>query len=396
MRLHWCLVALLLLAACALPATPPQRLQAAPPDTVLPDLTDAGNLLDTLPEDIDADDAEAADAGGMPAPVAAEATPAQQAAYAQDTPNVDAGGPMPARPTGTLFYDDFSEGFTDQWEYGENSPVEDDANGNPAPALKLPARAKIRVSSSGLGKSSEVKITTAVEPFSITNGLSISFEVKLPDAPENSLGAFAVALREQDESYPNAAFTIDTNALVYNTRIPYSSTRDDRYRRATGSMIRDTKWHRFELAVDADGTAKWKKDGVTKLTGYLVPGDYLLEIRASPATVTDTQQYYYLLDNVVVRSLGQAPVQEKQPATQPSQQSTYSTSTKGTLSISDDQGYLFVGDSYIGKGRATVSAAPGYYTVSALSPSTSDECWKRSVRVDAGKTTTVKIDSYCR
>ena len=214
-----------------------------------------------------------------------------------------------------LLIDDFSEGFLDIWEYQFNAPTVENAEGYPAPSLKLPARGKIQVSSSGLGKSSEVLITTAVEPFTITNGLSVSFDVKLPEtpseSPENFLGGLTVELRKQSESYPNARLGITDTRLSYLTRMSQSSTSDNRYRSASGPAIHDNKWHTFELIIDADGAAKWRewKNGkaVTKLTGYIEPGDYVVEIRASPATVFETQPYYYLVDNVWVYSLGQTP-----------------------------------------------------------------------------------------
>jgi hypothetical protein len=74
---------------------------------------------------------------------------------------------------------------------------------------------------------------------------------------------------------------------------------------------------------------------------------------------------------------------------------TYSTGTgngKGVLSVSADRGMIIsvsgIGD--IGIGGAVISLAPGNYTVSIRNPSTNQIIWQTTVRIDAGKTTTVK------
>ena len=47
-----------------------------------------------------------------------------------------------------------------------------------------------------------------------------------------------------------------------------------------------------------------------------------------------------------------------------------------------------IGD--IGTGGAVISLAPGSYTVAIRNPSTNQIAWQTTVRIDAGKTTTVK------
>jgi len=81
---------------------------------------------------------------------------------------------------------------------------------------------------------------------------------------------------------------------------------------------------------------------------------------------------------------------------QPTTTTTTTTSSTGTLSVSDDYGYLYVGSSYIGKGSAVVTLAVGNYTLYDYSPTTGNLCWQKSIRIDGGKTTTVKDNSYCR
>lgn len=68
----------------------------------------------------------------------------------------------------------------------------------------------------------------------------------------------------------------------------------------------------------------------------------------------------------------------------------------GTLSVSDDNGYLLVNGLYIGQGRAVVTLPAGQYTLYAVSPSTGKKCWETGIRIDAGRTTTVRYSSYCR
>ncbi len=68
----------------------------------------------------------------------------------------------------------------------------------------------------------------------------------------------------------------------------------------------------------------------------------------------------------------------------------------GTLSVSDDSGYLFVNGTYIGQGIATVTLAAGSYTLYAISPSTGHKCWETGIRVDGGRTTTVRYSVYCQ
>lgn len=275
-------------------------------------------------QEIGSDVAEYADVGGLPEVANAEITSASQDsggllnvvnAQVSSREDYNPGGPAAvANLPGTLFVDRFEIFDEDKWEYRFNAPEVDTSVGNSAPSLKLPARGKIQTSSSGLGKSSDVLITTAVEPFTITNGLSISFDVKLPEIPSGSqdyfLGGLLFNLRKQDEDYPNAILGIASNSLSYLTRMSKSSYSDNRYKSAKGVAIRDTKWHNFELSIDSNGVAYWKKDGVTKLTGYIEPGDYVFEIRASPVTFFEIDaagQYNYLIDNVVIRSLDQNP-----------------------------------------------------------------------------------------
>ena len=73
-----------------------------------------------------------------------------------------------------------------------------------------------------------------------------------------------------------------------------------------------------------------------------------------------------------------------------------SVSGTGTLSVSDDNGELYVNGGYIGRGLAVVTLPAGNYTLYARSPSTGAICWQTGIRIDAGRTTTVRQSSYCR
>jgi hypothetical protein len=66
--------------------------------------------------------------------------------------------------------------------------------------------------------------------------------------------------------------------------------------------------------------------------------------------------------------------------------------SKGILSVSTDSGLVVsvsgIGD--IGTGGASISLAPGIYTVSIRNPAANDIRWQSTVRIDSGKTTVVK------
>ncbi len=71
-------------------------------------------------------------------------------------------------------------------------------------------------------------------------------------------------------------------------------------------------------------------------------------------------------------------------------------STTGTLSISADQGNIYVNNSFRGRASVTLtSLPPGAYTVQARRTTDDTVCWTRNVRVKAGKTTTLRVNTSC-
>lgn len=75
---------------------------------------------------------------------------------------------------------------------------------------------------------------------------------------------------------------------------------------------------------------------------------------------------------------------------------SYPAGYTGTLSVSDDRGYLLVNGGYIGHGHAVITLPVGYHTLTAISPSTGRKCWETSIHIDGGRTTTVRYRSYCQ
>jgi hypothetical protein len=112
-----------------------------------------------------------------------------------------------------------------------------------------------------------------------------------------------------------------------------------------------------------------------------------------PADVA-VDQYY--VDNVVVDSLGETPSSKTTTNGGSTQGGSGTTSSVGTLSISDDQGNIYVNGRYYGKGSVVLSVYPGTYSVYATSPSDGSTCWQTSATVTAGKTTAVRMSTYCR
>jgi len=67
----------------------------------------------------------------------------------------------------------------------------------------------------------------------------------------------------------------------------------------------------------------------------------------------------------------------------------------GTLSVSDDQGNIYVSGTYIGKGHASVTLPAGDYTVSCYN-SVGSLCWQQHTTIYSGKTSSIKSNTYCR
>ncbi|MEK7131364.1 MAG: hypothetical protein AAB797_01330 [Patescibacteria group bacterium] len=67
----------------------------------------------------------------------------------------------------------------------------------------------------------------------------------------------------------------------------------------------NANFHTFKFTVDADGNAKWFRDGIMKnsFDGFPV-GDYIVSFSASgrnlPVYSTSTATYYHNVDNILV------------------------------------------------------------------------------------------------
>ncbi len=325
-----------------------------------------------------------------------EPTPVETAEVIDETPEPSPTETPEPTPDNVLFSDDFSGGFPRKnWVYtGEGVLNVDSSMGNPAPSLWFPGKKLAPMPTGGggvpIGQSYAIELRSATNPFNSASGLDLSADVS---ADGKSPFDFKVMNQNDRNVYAEAGIT--EGSVTYNIRTSYNSGN-----RIVSPVMKDSGFHRFTFMVDSKGNAKWLRDGVVQLSqpGFPV-GDYLVTFRGTGGTVfyeaMVTKGSY--VDNVKVLSLMQEPAMTVRRITTPTPiTGSGGTSGKGTLSVSDDQGYLYVGGSYIGKGSAVVSLYAGSYTLSAYSPSTGDLCWQRSIRIDGGKTTTVKIDAYCR
>lgn len=310
----------------------------------------------------------------------------------------------PAAPTMTvtvpsdnnvLFYDDFSGSFPARnWAYtGGGTPTVDSSTGNPSPSIWLPGSRLVPTPTGGgggvpIGQSSPIELRTATNPFNSASGLDVSADVS---ADGKSVFDFKVMNQNDRNVYAEA--TVTEGSVTYNIRTSYNSGN-----RIVSPVITDSNFHSLTFTVDAGGNAKWLRDGVVQLSQPVFPvGDYLVAFTGRGGTTFNEAMVTAgsRVDNVRVLSLMQEPATVRRATPTPAAGSG-GTSGKGTLSVSDDQGHLYVGGNYIGKGSAVVSLSAGSYTLSAKSPSSGEMCWQRTIRIDGGKTTTVKIDTYCR
>jgi hypothetical protein len=220
-------------------------------------------------------------------------------------------------PLSSVFYEDFSGVFPgSKWVYerdsGYNSslPQIDSNIGNPAPSLAMPfpgSKERGSINMSG------TKIITEVNPFNSTNGFSISADIRQPDTSFETTGnqfagtwirSFRFDIKNITNQYAYANLEIDPLA----EKIKYGIYRE--YTGGGGSFVTapympDANFHTFKFTVDADGNAKWFRDGIMKnsFDGFPV-GDYLVSMVASgrplPINSTSTASYFHNVDNVVV------------------------------------------------------------------------------------------------
>lgn len=68
----------------------------------------------------------------------------------------------------------------------------------------------------------------------------------------------------------------------------------------------------------------------------------------------------------------------------------------GTLTVSADNGYIYIdGDEY-GQGGISVTLPAGSYVVSAVSPSTGGTCWQTTISIGNGTQSLIKNGTWCR
>lgn len=310
-------------------------------------------------------------------------------------------------PNPVLFYDDFSGDFPGKnWIYtgGGGTPLVDSSAGNPVPSLWMPGPKLLPQPTSlgeggptivGSGQGSLIELRSATNPFNTVAGFEISADVST-----DTKSSFTFTIINQNENRIYASAMPTNGYVTYEIRQAYNTGRSTKT-----PVMTDSGFHKLAFKVDADGNAKWLRDDVQQfsLSGFPA-GDYIILFKTSGGTTYDKQLATrgVYIDNVKVTSL-MGTASPKETSTQRTTAGGGgggggggTTSTIGTLSVSDDNGNLYVGGSYIGRGRAVVSLYAGSYTLSAYSPSTGDLCWQRSIRIDGGKTTLVKIDTYCR
>lgn len=305
-------------------------------------------------------------------------------------------------PDNVLFYDDFSGGFPGKnWIYtgGGGTPQVDSSTGNPGPSLWLPGPKLVPAPTSmgeggptivGSGQGSLIELRSATNPFNTVAGFEISADVST-----DTKSSFTFSIINQNEKRIYASAMPTNGYVTYEIRQAYNTGRSTK-----NPVMADSDFHKLTFKVDANGNAKWLRDDVQQfsLSGFPA-GDYIILFKTSGGTTYDKQLATrgVYIDNVKATSLMQtaSPKETSTSSTTTAGRGT-TTSTIGTLSVSDDNGNLYVGGSYIGRGSAVVSLYAGSYTLSDYSPSTGDLCWQRSIRIDGGKTTLVKIDTYCR
>ncbi len=230
------------------------------------------------------------------------------------TQNTSANTVVSTAPANAVFFEDFSGAFPgNKWivssQSGMNQPTPqiDATVGNPASSLGVPY-------SSGesnyipMGK----KVIADVNPFNSADGFSISFDVRQPDTSAETVAyssggwvrSFKFEIKNMTNQYAYANMEIRPDAEL----IDYSIYRA--YVGGGGSYISapytpNANFHSFKFTVDADGNAKWFRDGILKNSfGGFPVGDYALSFSASgrnlPVGSPSTATYFHNIDNIAV------------------------------------------------------------------------------------------------
>ncbi len=229
-------------------------------------------------------------------------------------PVVDQKTSPSSKPTlSGIFTEDFSGGFPgNKWVISSESsgssqpsPQIDSIVGNPAPSLAVP------FSSGGSniilpGK----KVTAEVNPFSSSNGFSVSVDVRQPDTSleTGELGTwirnfkFTVKHLTNKDAYASVEIKPDAAQINYMISREYIGGGASY---VTAPYMPDANFHTFKFTVDADGNAKWLRDGILKNSFDGFPtGDYLVSFSASgrnlPIYSTSTASYSHNVDNILV------------------------------------------------------------------------------------------------
>ena len=230
------------------------------------------------------------------------------------TSNTSASTVTSATPANAVFYEDFSGAFpgskwivSSQSGMNQPSPQIDASVGNPASSLGVPY-------SSGesnyipMGK----KVTADVNPFNSADGFSISLDVRQPDTSAETVAyssggwvrnfKFEIKHLTNQYAYANMEIRPDTELIQYGIYRAYVG--------GGGSSVSvpytpNADFHTFKFTVDADGNAKWYRDGILKNSfGGFPVGDYVLSFSASgrnlPVGSPSTATYFHNIDNIAV------------------------------------------------------------------------------------------------
>lgn len=218
-------------------------------------------------------------------------------------------------PANAVFYEDFSGIFPgNKWVvsgtsgYTTQPSPQIDANiGNPAASLAMP------FSSGGSnviiqGK----KVAADANPFNSADGFSVSFDVRQPDTSAETVAysssgwvrnfKFEIKHLTNQYAYANLEIRPDAELVHYGIYKAYVG--------GGGSYVSapynsDANFHTYKFTVDADGNAKWFRDGILKNSfGGFPVGDYTISFSASgrnlPVGSLSTATYYHNVDNVAV------------------------------------------------------------------------------------------------
>lgn len=149
-----------------------------------------------------------------------------------------------------LFADDFSGVFpSPAWIIlpTPGTPLQDERSGNPSPSLALGVN----------GVSSGVQ--SAVRPFSTFSGLSVSVDIGFPAFTTGQAARCTFGITDQDLINPFASVMIS----LPPPSITYSiCARSGDCTTVTVPVQFDPGFHTFTFSVDANGTARWHRDGI--------------------------------------------------------------------------------------------------------------------------------------